>query len=483
MPRFTVVFHCVLHACSFVGKSAYVAAATAQIMVQATKDFAADGCGSLTDVRFVIFQKEMIDSFHGAIRKAKGSHEVGVGLPPPPKPSTRRFSKIEADKNAVLFTLWALNISTITLAIRKLDSCIHREVSTKVFDDTVISRMNDKQLKAIKQKADENHVEYKLIGGVIQIVGVMQNVVNVTDDIYASLRDAAKIEQDQNAAMILKDIVQWYWIEQTEMEDELKPYEMMLNYQIEQAFKAQKDNFTYTDDGEVVVIDFKNCSEYCKSKPDEKDTIIRKDLIKEFSGEVPANWKAMKGNLLVYKLAPADKEHTDLSGTFNASSGGGYTIHSIEKVQNKSLWLQYEAKKKQLEGQNPAGTKNEQLLWHGTSEDTVDSVNAHGFNRSYCGRNATYFGDGVYFAVNASYSCQDIYSRPSAQGLKKIYYCAVLTGEFILGKAGMRVQPPKPNAGKNALYDSVVNNVAGPAMYIIFNDTQAYPLYIITFKK
>ncbi|XP_052771698.1 protein mono-ADP-ribosyltransferase PARP14-like [Mya arenaria] len=465
------------------GMSASVAAATAQIMVQATKEFAADGCGSLTDVRFVIFQKEMIDSFHGAIRKAKGLQGVGVGLPPPPKPSTRRFSKIEADKDAVLFTLWALNMNTITSAIQKLDSCIEREVSTKVFDDTVISRMNDKQLKAIKQKADENHVEYKLIGGVIQIVGVMQNVVNVTDDIYASLRDAAKIEQDQNAAMILKDIVQWYWIEQTEMEDELKPYEMMLNYQIEQAFKAQKDNFTYTDNGEEVVVDFKNCSEYCKSKPGEKDTIIRKYLIKEFSGEVPANWKAMKGNLLVYKLAPADKEYTDLSGRFHASSGGGYTIHSIEKVQNKSLWLQYEAKKKQLEGQNPAGTKNEQFLWHGTSEDTVDSVNAHGFNRSYCGKNATAFGDGVYFAVNANYSCSDTYSRPGAQGLKKMYYCAVLTGEFILGKSGMRVQPPKTNAGKNALYDSVVNNVAGPAMYIIFNDTQAYPLYIITFKK
>ncbi|WAR21746.1 PAR14-like protein [Mya arenaria] len=405
------------------GMSASVAAATAQIMVQATKEFAADGCGSLTDVRFVIFQKEMIDSFHGAIRKAKGLQGVGVGLPPPPKPSTRRFSKIEADKDAVLFTLWALNMNTITSAIQKLDSCIEREVSTKVFDDTVISRMNDKQLKAIKQKADENHVEYKLIGGVIQIVGVMQNVVNVTDDIYASLRDAAKIEQDQNAAMILKDIVH--------------------------------------DNGEEVVVDFKNCSEYCKSKPGEKDTIIRKYLIKEFSGEVPANWKAMKGNLLVYKLAPADKEYTDLSGRFHASS----------------------AKKKQLEGQNPAGTKNEQFLWHGTSEDTVDSVNAHGFNRSYCGKNATAFGDGVYFAVNANYSCSDTYSRPGAQGLKKMYYCAVLTGEFILGKSGMRVQPPKTNAGKNALYDSVVNNVAGPAMYIIFNDTQAYPLYIITFKK
>ncbi|XP_052770990.1 protein mono-ADP-ribosyltransferase PARP14-like [Mya arenaria] len=338
-------------------------------------------------------------------------------------------------------------------------------------------------LKEIKRNADEHHVDYKLIGGDIQIFGVMQNVVKVTDDIYTSLRDAAKIEQEHNAAVILKDIVQWYWMEQTEMTDELKPYEMMMNYQIEQAFKTQEDKFTYTDNGETVIVDFKNYSEYCQSKPGEEDTILRKYIIKEFSGEVPANWRPMKGNLLVYKLAPADKEYTDLSGTFNTSSGGGYIIHSIEKVQNKSLWLQYEAKKKQLEGQNPAGTKNEQFLWHGTSEDTVDSVNAHGFNMSYCGKNATAFGNGVYFFVNANYSCQDTYSRPGTQGLKKMYYCAVLTGEFILGKSGMRVQPPKPNAGKNALYDSVVNNVAGPAMYIIFNDTQTYPLYIITFKK
>ncbi|WAR21751.1 hypothetical protein MAR_015725 [Mya arenaria] len=65
------------------------------------------------------------------------------------------------------------------------------------------------------------------------------------------------------------------------MTDELKPYEMMLNYQIEQAFKTQEDKFTYTH-------------EYCLSKPDERDTILRKYLIKEFSGEVPANWKPMK---------------------------------------------------------------------------------------------------------------------------------------------------------------------------------------------
>ncbi|WAR21760.1 PAR14-like protein [Mya arenaria] len=296
--------------------------------------------------------------------------------------------------------------------------------------------------------------------------------------------------------MILKDAVQWYWIEQTEMDDDLKPYESMLNFQIEQAFNALNDKFTYIDRGDTIVVDFKDYSEYCQSKPDEKDVIIRKDLIKEFRGEVPFIWKPMKGNLLYYKMAPASQEYTDIAGKFSATSGAGFTIYAIEKVQNKSLWLQYEAKKKQLEGQNPAGTKSEQFLWHGTSEDTVDSVNAHGFNRSYCGRNGhginehhvfanfrVAYGDGVYFAVHASDPCSNTYSIPGKEGLKRVYYCAVLTGVFILGKQGMRFPPPNPNGGKNALYDSVVNNVRNPGLHIIFNDTQAYPLYIVTFKS
>jgi hypothetical protein len=29
----------------------------------------------------------------------------------------------------------------------------------------------------------------------------------------------------------------------------------------------------------------------------------------------------------------------------------------------------------------------ERILWHGTSADALESINLHGFNRSYCGKN------------------------------------------------------------------------------------------------
>jgi len=35
---------------------------------------------------------------------------------------------------------------------------------------------------------------------------------------------------------------------------------------------------------------------------------------------------------------------------------------------------------------NPT-VQNERTLWHGTSVDTLHSVNDTGFNRSYCGKN------------------------------------------------------------------------------------------------
>lgn len=93
---------------------------------------------------------------------------------------------------------------------------------------------------------------------------------------------------------------------------------------------------------------------------------------------------------------------------------------------------------------------------------------------------ATAIGLGVYFAVNASYSCSTTYTPADAgTGHRHIYQCKVLTGEYIAGSSSYRVPPVKAN---HILYDSVVNNVASPIMYVVFNDTQAYPEYLITFK-
>jgi len=37
--------------------------------------------------------------------------------------------------------------------------------------------------------------------------------------------------------------------------------------------------------------------------------------------------------------------------------------------------------------------QTESTLWHGTSLDTLESINVTGFNRSYCGKNGTNFSE------------------------------------------------------------------------------------------
>lgn len=97
---------------------------------------------------------------------------------------------------------------------------------------------------------------------------------------------------------------------------------------------------------------------------------------------------------------------------------------------------------------------------------------------------AVAFGAGVYFAVEVRYSIQDTYSRPDPSGHKRMYLCRVLTGEYCNGLGGMRVPPAKPNAaGSHILYDSVTNDMNNQIMYIIFHDSQAFPEYLVTFKR
>jgi len=58
----------------------------------------------------------------------------------------------------------------------------------------------------------------------------------------------------------------------------------------------------------------------------------------------------------------------------------------IERIQNPALYKQYVIRKTEMDKANPS-VQNERTLWHGTSVDTVPSIDDTGFNRSYCGKN------------------------------------------------------------------------------------------------
>ena len=83
--------------------------------------------------------------------------------------------------------------------------------------------------------------------------------------------------------------------------------------------------------------------------------------------------------------------------------------------------------------------------------------------------------------MNTFNSDHGIFSPADASGHKRMYRCLVLTGDYCLGQADMRVPPPKAGGQSHVLYDSVADNVNNPTGFVIFNDCQAYPEHIITY--
>ena len=94
------------------------------------------------------------------------------------------------------------------------------------------------------------------------------------------------------------------------------------------------------------------------------------------------------------------------------------------------------------------------------------------------------FGQGVYFAGDASYSAQSYLTGQGASTPNKhMFYVKALTGELTKGNQGMRVLPPiNPKGDKTVVYDCAVDDVTNPMEFVIFHDTQAYPEYLITFQ-
>lgn len=93
---------------------------------------------------------------------------------------------------------------------------------------------------------------------------------------------------------------------------------------------------------------------------------------------------------------------------------------------------------------------------------------------------AANFGNGMNFAVNASYSAHYIHYKPDVDGKKYMHMAQVLVGEC--SQETRRSITPAAKSASNSmdLFDSSTDNVNNPSMFIIFNDIQAYPEYLIT---
>ncbi|KAE8581221.1 hypothetical protein XENTR_v10024702 [Xenopus tropicalis] len=198
----------------------------------------------------------------------------------------------------------------------------------------------------------------------------------------------------------------------------------------------------------------------------------------EYWADMVIDDKVKKITLLV-----DSEEYRNIARNFiQTSDNTDIRIVKIERIQNLTLWRSYSIRKIQVDKKNPYRV-NERHLYHGTSADAIRKINHHGFNRSFCGKNGTKHGFGTYFARDASYSCHSVYAAPDENKYKYVYQALVITGEYCAGQESY-IEPPYIGEDPSAdQYDSVVNSVHDPIAFVVFNDSSAYPEYLITFTR
>jgi len=203
----------------------------------------------------------------------------------------------------------------------------------------------------------------------------------------------------------------------------------------------------------------------------------------------PKYWDQVKDPLVAeyFDLSPASDEYRRAADAFLLTlDRRKVRIDSIQRVQNISLWQSYCVKLNSTIAREADATVARRKftrtwLFHGAPGEIVPKILQQGFNRSFCGKNATFYGKGVYFARDAAYSAYPLYCQPDGRGLQSIFLCRCVVGQYCRGTKDA-LTPDVRDDSLNLLYDSTVNDVRNPEIYVTYHDAQAYPEYLVKFR-
>ncbi|XP_032880484.1 protein mono-ADP-ribosyltransferase PARP14 [Amblyraja radiata] len=453
---------------------------------------------SLRKIRIVIFQPHMLNEFHSSMKKHETStspenesvlkkiaHTFTYFFGSHPKENKESFIEdtieFKDEIEPVRFEICGKSKQGVENTISWMKNIVSREQSEETIDSNYLFDFSEKEFEELKHLNKSLNITLDLkrdqSGAQIKICGLTKDVLTTFTKIQKMINCLREKESERRNEDLVKNLVEWQFQDGIEY----KPFTSATNFMLEAAFGRDLTSTNIQLHGKPCFVDLKTLTATIKGYK----TICLKRVLKTeglLTDALPDHWDGMKNmQYTSVQLHQESQEYQNVEQSFKASANT-FQIVKIERIQTPCLWKNYMIKKQLFEDKNPAGTNNERNLFHGTASDTLESVSRLGFNRSYAGRNATVYGNGTYFAVNAMYSANGTYSKPDANGMKYMYRARVLTGVFCLGQSGMLTPPSKNSSNPTDLYDSVVENVNNPSMFIIFNDIQAYPEYLITFK-
>ncbi|CAN8218485.1 unnamed protein product [Coccothraustes coccothraustes] len=461
-------------------------------MIDAVTDFAKrNSATSVKTIKVVIFQPHLMSVFQELMQKRELQQEkstatriksfvskaYNMALWSSEKHSAKKKTKVVLEKKIDLAVVQICGESKkeVEEAEKWLRSAISREQShTEIVDET-ISHFDEEEDEELYDLEKKLKIRLNLKSTSIEITGVAKDVCLASLAVHKMILKIKAAKETQ--AKLLQNSIEWKYSEK----GSYVPFNSLTNVELENAYMTKQKTVEVIIGERIYTVDMER-----KTAVDAQGgqiSIIRIDKSKDQKSPVlPPTWDPMENEQLkIVEIKPDSGEYKDVKVRF-LQTCPLFRIEKIERVQNQYLWKNYQIKKCEIDKKN-GNRNNERLLFHGTSQESLTLINRQGFNRSYAGLHAASFGNGTYFAVNASYSAHDQYSMPDMNGKKYMYLARVLVGEYSVGKKGS-ITPARKNFSNSVeLYDSSTDNVSQPTMFIIFNDIQAYPEYLITFTK
>jgi poly [ADP-ribose] polymerase 7/11/12/13 len=167
------------------------------------------------------------------------------------------------------------------------------------------------------------------------------------------------------------------------------------------------------------------------------------------------------------------------------------TLDKVERVENGPQHELFSVHRRNVErdlaqsascGVGKAPGQVTRLLFHGTSLEAIHSIinsDTSGFLPLLAGSTTgAIWGDGTYFARDASYSHGYACQLPSGQ--RQMLMAEVVVGRWVKGQKGRKDCPLLPGEAYRR-YNSLVNDETNPSIFVVQHTSQAYPAYLITY--
>ncbi|XP_028251094.1 protein mono-ADP-ribosyltransferase PARP12 isoform X2 [Parambassis ranga] len=216
------------------------------------------------------------------------------------------------------------------------------------------------------------------------------------------------------------------------------------------------------------------------SAADMQEKKVRRPLVPPNSTPVPDYWDKTQipatGSTQI-SLQHASAEFKEVEALF-CNTMRGFDITSIKRIQNKALWEVFQWQKNHMKTNNGGRDVTEKKLFHGTDNKHIEAICHHNFDWRICGTHGTAYGKGSYFARDAKYS----HSYTSTTDVRSMFICRVLVGTYTRGKSEY-TRPPSKDGGDINFFDSCVDCVIDPAIFVVFEKHQIYPEYLLQYKE